>query len=113
MAPKEQAYQEALRRIREAERTGALELDLSGCNETAQVYTELITLNWLPPELERLTSLQSLDFSFCHRDVIQRNLAGSELPGQSPQTVSRHFPVRKLRFPQHPPSFIILNIPWK
>ena len=31
----EEAYQEALRRIREAEKTGALELDLSGWNETA------------------------------------------------------------------------------
>jgi hypothetical protein len=29
----EEAYEEALRRIREAERTGALELDLSGRKE--------------------------------------------------------------------------------
>jgi hypothetical protein len=40
----------ALRRIRKAEETGAVELDLGG----------LGTLNRLPPELERLTSLQSL-----------------------------------------------------
>jgi internalin A len=51
----EEAYQEALLRIRAAERTGALELDLSG----------LETLNRLPPELERLTSLQSLDLDGC------------------------------------------------
>ena len=49
----EEAYEEALRRIREAEETGAVELDLSG----------LETLTRLPPELERLTSLQSLNLS--------------------------------------------------
>jgi hypothetical protein len=48
MTPKE-AYEEALRRIREAEKTGALELDLSR-----------LVLTRLPPELERLASLQSL-----------------------------------------------------
>src|SRR5271165_6993725 len=47
----EEAYEEALRRIREAEKTGALELDLSG----------LQALNRLPPELERLGSLQTLN----------------------------------------------------
>jgi hypothetical protein len=46
----EEAYEEALRRIRETEETGALELDLSQ-----------LALNRLPPELESLTSLQSLD----------------------------------------------------
>ena len=57
MTPNElYAYNEALRRIREEE-TGALELSLS----------ELPTLNRLPPELERLTSLQSLDLSGCSR----------------------------------------------
>ena len=40
----EEAYEIALRRIREAEETGAVELDLSG----------LEMLNRLPPELERL-----------------------------------------------------------
>jgi len=52
----EQAYEEALRRIREAEETGALELDLSGWYETAP-------LNGLPRELANLTSLQSLDLA--------------------------------------------------
>jgi hypothetical protein len=51
----DKAYDEALRRIREAEKTGALELVLRG----------LETLNRLPPELARLTSLQSLNLSFC------------------------------------------------
>jgi Leucine-rich repeat (LRR) protein len=55
MAPEEEAYEEALRRIREEE-TGALDLSLSE-----------LTLNRLPPELERLTSLQSLDLSGCSR----------------------------------------------
>ena len=50
----EEDYEEALRCIREAKETGALELDLS-----------LLALNRLPPELERLTSLQSLDLSWC------------------------------------------------
>jgi internalin A len=51
----EEAYQEALRRIREAEETGALELDLRG----------LKMLDRLPPELANLTSLQSLDLHLC------------------------------------------------
>ena len=50
MTPEEEAYEEALRRIREAEKTRALELDLIG-----------FALTRLPPELERLTSLQSLN----------------------------------------------------
>ena len=54
MTPDE-AYEEALRRIREAETTGAVELDLSG----------LQMLNRLPPELERLTLLRSLNISGC------------------------------------------------
>ena len=64
----EEAYEEALRCIRKAEETGALELDLSGLKEHvsgAREYSELVTLNRLPPELERLTSLQSLDVSWC------------------------------------------------
>ncbi len=51
----EEAYEEAQRRIREAEESGTIELDLSG----------LEMLNRLPPELERLTSLQSLNLSGC------------------------------------------------
>ena len=50
----EEAYEEALRRIREAETTGALELSLRG-----------LELNRLPLELAGLTSLQSLSLSFC------------------------------------------------
>jgi internalin A len=63
----EKAYEEALRRIREAEETGALELDLSGWNETTQKSSGLETLNQLPPELTHLTSLQSLDLSVCEQ----------------------------------------------
>jgi Leucine Rich repeats (2 copies) len=51
MTPEEEeAYEEALRRICEAEKTGALELDLSG----------LIALIRLPRELAGVTSLQSI-----------------------------------------------------
>jgi hypothetical protein len=50
MTPEEEAYEEALRRIREAEKTGAVELDFT-----------LLELNRLPPELQRLTSLRSLN----------------------------------------------------
>jgi Leucine-rich repeat (LRR) protein len=49
------------RRIREAEKTGAIELNLSGRKDGKDTGVE--TLNWLPPELEGLTSLQSLDLS--------------------------------------------------
>jgi hypothetical protein len=59
--PEEEAHEKALRRIREAEETGALELDLSGWNETAYAFIGFKTLRRLPPELERLTSLQSLE----------------------------------------------------
>ena len=52
----EEAYEEALRRIREAEETGALELDLRG-----------LALKRLPPKLERLASLQSLNLTKCRR----------------------------------------------
>ena len=48
--PPEKAYEKANRRIREAESTEALELDLSE-----------LALKRLPPELERLSSLQKLD----------------------------------------------------
>jgi internalin A len=50
----EEAYEEALRRIRQAEETAALALDLSG-----------LASNRLPRELGRLTSLQSLNLSWC------------------------------------------------
>jgi hypothetical protein len=63
MTPEEEAYEEALRRIREAEKTGALELDLSGWKDGG--YTGLETLTRLPPELGRLTSLQSLNLRAC------------------------------------------------
>ena len=63
----EEAYQEALRRIREAEETGAVDLDLSGLNGTTKEYTGLETLNQLPSELGRLTSLQSLALSHCYQ----------------------------------------------
>jgi Leucine-rich repeat (LRR) protein len=52
----EEAYQEALRRIREAEDSGKLELDLRG-----------LALTRLPPELERLASLQSLNLTKCRQ----------------------------------------------
>jgi internalin A len=68
--PPEEAYEEALRRIREAEETGAIELDLSGLKEGktgALEYTGLETLTRLPPELERLTALQSLNLAGCRQ----------------------------------------------
>ena len=34
MSPEEEAYEEALRRIREAEETGAVELDLRGASSS-------------------------------------------------------------------------------
>jgi internalin A len=55
MTPEEEAYAEALRRIREAEANGAVVLDLS----------KLSALNRLPPELERLGSLQTFNLSGC------------------------------------------------
>jgi hypothetical protein len=61
----EEAYEEALRRIREAERTGAVELDLRGWKETEREFTGLKTLTRRPPELTRLTSLQSLSLGGC------------------------------------------------
>jgi hypothetical protein len=56
MTPEEEAYEEALRRIREAEEAGAVELSLGG-----------LEINRLPQELEHLTSLQSLDLSGCEK----------------------------------------------
>jgi hypothetical protein len=49
MTEEEEAYEEALRLIREAEKTGAVKLEFNR-----------LALNRLPPELERLISLQSL-----------------------------------------------------
>jgi Leucine-rich repeat (LRR) protein len=70
----EEAYDEALRRIRQTEKTGALKLDLSGWKEGKA--TGLETLTRLPPELERLTSLQSLDLRHCKRLSNLSPLAG-------------------------------------
>jgi hypothetical protein len=55
MTPEEDEL--ALRRIREAVETGAAELDLSWFS----------TLNRLPPELERLNSLRSLNLCGCRQ----------------------------------------------
>jgi Leucine-rich repeat (LRR) protein len=54
MTPEEEAYAEALRRIRKAQETGADALDLS----------KLPALNRLPQELVDLTKLQSLNLSW-------------------------------------------------
>jgi hypothetical protein len=70
MSQEEVANAEALRRIREAENTGATSLDLS----------HLDSLYQLPRELDRLTSLRELDLSWCEGlggDLSQ--LAGFEL----------------------------------
>jgi hypothetical protein len=61
----EEAYEEALRRIRKAEETRAVKLDLSGRKNGTFELTGLETLDRLPPELERLTSLLWLDLSWC------------------------------------------------
>jgi hypothetical protein len=52
----ERDYQEAIRRIKEAEKTGAVKLDL-----------RLPHLTGIPPELKRLASLQSLNLSWCRQ----------------------------------------------
>jgi hypothetical protein len=71
MTPEEEEdFQKAIRCIQEAEKTGAVELDLSG-----------LALNRLPPELGRLTSLQSLDLSYCR-----------QLSGNLAQLRQSHFP---------------------
>jgi internalin A len=51
----EEAYEESLRRIREAEETGALSLAIRGFK----------TLTRLPPELARLTKLRSINLNGC------------------------------------------------
>jgi internalin A len=66
MTPEEEAYEEALRRIREAEETGALKLDLS----------DLVPLDRLPQELTRLTSLKELRLHACERLIDISPLAG-------------------------------------
>ena len=65
----EEAYEEALRRIREAKETGAVRLDFTG-----------FLLDRLPRELGHLTSLRSLDLSFCreHSGDIS-SLTGADL----------------------------------
>ena len=66
----EEAYEEALRRIREAKETGAVRLEFTG-----------FLLDRLPRELGHLTSLRSLDLSFCreHSGDIS-SLTGADLP---------------------------------
>jgi Leucine Rich Repeat (LRR) protein len=59
-----ESYQEALRRVRLAEKTGAVHLDLRGLNDDGR-HTGLYFLDRLPPELAGLGSLQSLDLSNC------------------------------------------------
>jgi internalin A len=66
MSPEEAAYAEALRRIREAEDTGATSLDFSG----------LDSLHQLPRELEHLTSLRTLNLSQCWQLSELGRLAG-------------------------------------
>jgi hypothetical protein len=53
MTREERDYQEALRRIKEAEKNKSVELDLGG----------LEYLSSFPPELANLTSLQSLNLA--------------------------------------------------
>jgi hypothetical protein len=50
-------HAEALRRIQKAAQTRATQLDLKN----------LFFLKRIPPDLERLTSLQTLDFSMCYQ----------------------------------------------
>jgi hypothetical protein len=76
MTPEEEAYEEALRRIRVAEKTGAVELDLNGMKDGK--VTELETLTRLPQELDRLTSLQSLCLEEC------KQLSGDLRPHLAP-----------------------------
>ena len=61
----EEAYDEALRRIREAERTGSRELDLSGWKVGKN--TKLKASTRLPQELSRFKSLRSLDLANCYQ----------------------------------------------
>src|SRR5260221_14116493 len=80
MSREEEAYAEALRRIREAERTRTLSLDLSQLEFLNQVPRELERLTWLRrldlshrwqlidlSPLAGLTSLETLDLSCCHQ----------------------------------------------
>jgi Leucine Rich repeats (2 copies) len=62
----EEAYAEALRRVRKAEASGATALDLSGAPDLKQ----------LPRELEQLTRLKKLYLSFCEQLVDLSPLAG-------------------------------------
>ena len=66
MTNSEEAYAEALRRVRKAEASGATALDLSGAPDLKQ----------LPRELEQLTRLKKLYLSFCEQLVDLRPLAG-------------------------------------
>jgi Leucine-rich repeat (LRR) protein len=70
-----EAYEEALRRIRDAKETGALHLDLRGLKDDGG-YTALYFLNRLPTELAGLGLLQSLDLSNCDQLSDLSPLAG-------------------------------------
>ena len=96
----EEAYEEARRRIRQAEETGALELDLSGLKDGK--YTGLEILPRLPPELERLASLiaQALVRATQRRLIC----AGASDFASDARTLRVHatqrsFPARKSHFP--------------
>ena len=85
MTPEEEAYEEALRRIREAEETRTVYVDLS----------ELSELTRLPPELERLTSLARSHRGAMQQADLQSGLSQPYLPrltcgtiGPSPSTDS-------------------------
>ena len=77
----EEAYEETLRRIREAETTEAIAVDLRGIKTGES--TGLETLTRLPPELERLTKLQSLNLAKVRHDLIKpmRSLKGTRHSG--------------------------------
>lgn len=89
MSREEEAYAEALRRIREAERTRTLSLDLSQLEFLNQVPRELERLTWLRrldlshrwqlidlSPLAGLTSLETLDLSWCGQLTDLSLLAG-------------------------------------
>jgi hypothetical protein len=81
-----------MRRIRQAEKTGALELGLSR-----------FELNRLPPELARLTSFQSLDLSWCKLQELGPNFESLHRPGGHPPHAQTARPeVKLLKHPLRP-----------